>query len=131
MTYCFYLLRNSVKKDNYERLIHNLLRKAIVVDHSKRPCEHNFIPDTKDQTYVVFIKMNAPKDYSTWLAVAKCFKIWDLDPRGYHNSMWRFFYKGNHVLVVGVPNSPYSSFKPSHVTPIYLEDKKIDVNRLK
>ncbi|CAG2114436.1 unnamed protein product, partial [Medioppia subpectinata] len=122
---------DSVKKDNYERQIHGLLRRAIVVDHSKSPCEHNFIPDTKGQIYVVFIKMVAPKDYSTWLSVAKCFKIWDLDPRGYHNSMWRFFYKQNQVLVVGVPNSPYSSFKPSHVTPIYLEDKKIDVNRLK
>ncbi|XP_054162791.1 protein O-linked-mannose beta-1,2-N-acetylglucosaminyltransferase 1-like isoform X2 [Oppia nitens] len=122
---------DSVKKDNYERLIHNLLRKAIVVDHSKSPCEQSFIPNTRGQTYVVFIRMITPKDYATWLAVAKCFKIWDLDPRGYHNSMWRFFYKQNQILVVGVPNSPYSSFKPSHVTPIYLEDKKIDVNRLK
>jgi len=79
----------------------------------------------------MFIKMNGARDYSTWLQVAKCFKIWDLDPRGYHKSLWRFFMKGNQLLVVGVPHSPYSSFKPSHVTPIYLEDRKIDLNRLK
>ncbi len=120
-----------VKKDNYERSIHELLQKAIVVDHSKSPCEENFIPETRDEVYVMFIKMNSARDYSTWLQVAKCFKIWDLDPRGYHKSLWRFFMKGNQLLVVGVPHSPYSSFKPSHVTPIYLEDRKIDLNRLK
>ncbi len=121
----------SVKKENYERLIHDLLRKAIVVDHSKSPCEENFIPSTRGEVYVVFIKMNGARDYSTWLQIAKCFKIWDLDPRGYHKSMWRFFIKSNQILVVGVPNSPYSSFKPSRVTPIYLDDQNvIDENRL-
>ena len=89
-------------------MVHDLIRKAIVVDHSKSPREPDFIPDTKGQTYVVYIKMSGPKDYTTWLSLAKCFKIWDLDPRGYHKSMWRFFFKGNHILVVGVPYSPYS-----------------------
>lgn len=98
----------SVTKDNYEKSIYHLLRQAIVLDHSKSPCEESFIPDTKGQVYVLFIKMNSAKDYSTWLQVAKCFKIWDLDARGYHKSMWRFFMKGNHLLVVGVPHSPYS-----------------------
>lgn len=98
----------SVKRNNYEQTIHNLLRKATVLDHSISPCEENFIPNTKGQVYVMYIKMNSQRDYSTWLQVAKCFKIWDLDARGYHKSMWRFFLKGNQILVVGVPNSPYS-----------------------
>ena len=112
-------------------MVHDLIRKAIVVDHSKSPCEPNFIPDTKGQTYVVFIKMSGSKDYTTWLSVAKCFKTWDLDPRGYHKSMWRFFFKGNHILVIGVPHSPYSAFKPTRLTPIYLDEENVvDENRL-
>ncbi|XP_064477377.1 protein O-linked-mannose beta-1,2-N-acetylglucosaminyltransferase 1-like isoform X1 [Ornithodoros turicata] len=148
---------DSVKKDKYEEVIHNLLRKAIVLDHSKSPCEENFVPDTKGEVYVMFIKMNGLRDFSTWLQIAKvrsegekkylvkhyntrllvilhdlqCFKIWDLDSRGYHKSMWRFFMKGSQLLVVGVPNSPYSSFKPAKVTPIYLEGQKIDKDRIR
>ncbi|GIZ02489.1 protein O-linked-mannose beta-1,2-N-acetylglucosaminyltransferase 1 [Caerostris extrusa] len=122
---------NTQPSDNYEEVIHDLLRKAVVLDHSKSPCEENFIPDTKGEVYVMFIKMNGPRDFTTWLQIAKCFKIWDLDARGYHKSMWRLFMKGNHLLVVGVPNSSYSSFKPARVTPIYLEDQKIDKDRLR
>jgi len=38
----------------------------------------------------------------------QCFKIWDLDVRGYHKSMWRLHMKGNEMLVIGVPNSEYA-----------------------
>jgi len=84
---------------------------------------------------IMFIKMEEPKDFVTWLQVAKvcienmyllfieakfgtvilillllfqCFKIWDLDARGYHKSMWRMRMKGSEMLVIGVPNSEYS-----------------------
>lgn len=97
-----------MKKNNYERVVEDLLQHAVVLDHSKSPCEENFIPDTRDLIYVMFIKMDSGRDYTTWLQVAKCFKIWDLDARGFHKSMWRFFMKGNQLLVVGVPHSPYS-----------------------
>jgi hypothetical protein len=82
--------------------------------------------------------MEEPKDFVTWLQVAKvcfrnfrgvrerrikigffifllillfpfqCFKIWDLDARGYHKSMWRMRMKGSEMLVIGVPNSEYA-----------------------
>jgi beta-1,2-N-acetylglucosaminyltransferase len=48
------------------------------------------------------------KDYQTWLQVAKCFHIWDLDARGFHRGMWRMNYKGTPLFVVGVPFSEYS-----------------------
>lgn len=144
-----YCLVSSVKRENYEKAIHDLLSKAILLDHSKSPCEEDFIPNTKGKVYVMFVKMDNHQDYESWLQIAKCFKIWDLDARGYHKSMWRFFLKSNHVLVVGVPNSPYSwvflpdfminasgiaklrdflsyffrAFKPAKVTPIFMEDK--------
>ena len=41
---------------------------------------------------VLFIKMTRDSDYETWLQIAKCWKLWDLDVRGYHkgwvNSSW-------------------------------------------
>ena len=37
----------------------------------------------------------------------QCLHLWDLDPRGFHNGLWRFWLKHNHILVMG---SPYSSY---------------------
>ncbi|KAI5614606.1 protein O-linked-mannose beta-1,2-N-acetylglucosaminyltransferase 1, partial [Silurus asotus] len=132
---------NGLKKDAYEVEIQNLLREpckkydvyhtelsalyccreAEVLDHSKNPCEDSFIPDTEGKTYVMFIKMEQETDTSTWTELAKCLHVWDLDVRGYHRGLWRHFRKKNHVLVVAVPISPYSTRKPAHVTPIHLE----------
>lgn len=113
---------DSLKKDAYDKEIRRLLQMAKVLDHSKSPCEDKFIPEaSKDgapDVYVMYIKQE--NNFSTWLQIAKCFKIWDLDGRGFHKSLWRLFINGNHLLVVGVPNSPYSSFKPAKVTPIFI-----------
>ena len=32
----------------------------------------------------MYISKNSRTDYDTWMAVAKCFKLWDLDVRGFH-----------------------------------------------
>ena len=34
-------------KDNYEVLVDTAIQSATVLDHSKSPCEENFIPDTQ------------------------------------------------------------------------------------
>ncbi|XP_066996973.1 protein O-linked-mannose beta-1,2-N-acetylglucosaminyltransferase 1 [Anabrus simplex] len=115
---------DSVKKNNYEELIISMIKRGNILDHSKSPCEENFIPERKGEVNVMFIKMEEPKDFVTWLQVAKCFKIWDLDARGYHKSMWRMHMKGSEMLVIGVPNSEYAKYKPSNITPIYLEPQK-------
>uniref|UniRef100_K7FYZ4 Protein O-linked-mannose beta-1,2-N-acetylglucosaminyltransferase n=1 Tax=Pelodiscus sinensis TaxID=13735 RepID=K7FYZ4_PELSI len=111
----------GLKKDAYEIEIHRLLGEAAVLDHSKNPCEDSFLPDTEGKTYVMYIRMEREADFTTWTQLAKCLHIWDLDVRGNHKGLWRLFRKKNHVLVVGVPASPYSSKKPSGVTPIYME----------
>uniref|UniRef100_A0A8C8RC34 Protein O-linked-mannose beta-1,2-N-acetylglucosaminyltransferase n=1 Tax=Pelusios castaneus TaxID=367368 RepID=A0A8C8RC34_9SAUR len=98
----------SLKKDAYEIEIHRLLGEAAVLDHSKNPCEDSFLPDTEGKTYVMFIQMEQEADFTTWTQLAKCLHIWDLDVRGNHRGLWRLFRKKNHVLVVGVPASPYS-----------------------
>ncbi|NWQ83348.1 PMGT1 acetylglucosaminyltransferase, partial [Columbina picui] len=112
---------NSLRKDAYETEIHRLLGEAEVLDHSKSPCEDSFVPDTEGKVYVMFIRMEQEADFTTWTQLAKCLHIWDLDVRGNHKGLWRLFRKKNHFLVVGVPASPYSSKKPSSVTPIYME----------
>ncbi|CAN9500824.1 unnamed protein product [Ophioblennius macclurei] len=111
----------SLKKDEYEGVISNLLRSAEVLDHSKNPCEDSFIPDLEGKTFVMFIRMESESDTGTWTQLAKCLHTWDLDLRGNHRGLWRLFRKKNHVLVVAVPVSPYSSTKPAGVTPIHLE----------
>lgn len=122
---------DTVIKDNYEELLVQMLLRGSVVDHSKSPCEDDFIPDKPESdVLLMFIKMEEPKDFVTWLQVAKCFKIWDLDPRGYHKSMWRMRMKGSELLVIGVPQSEYSQFKPANITPIYLEPPRKTKSKL-
>jgi hypothetical protein len=36
-----------LKKSNYEELIMDMIKRGLVLDHSKSPCEENFIPDKK------------------------------------------------------------------------------------
>ncbi|PNF22999.1 hypothetical protein B7P43_G10384 [Cryptotermes secundus] len=97
-----------INKSNCEELIVDMFKRSLVLDHSKSQCEENFIPGKKGEIIIMFIKMEGPKDFVTWLQVAKCFKIWDPDVRGYHKSMWRLHMKGSEMLVIGVPNSEYS-----------------------
>lgn len=48
------------------------MKKAIVLDHSKSPCDEDIVPDSLSGTPILlFIKMDHLKDFSTWLQVAK------------------------------------------------------------
>jgi hypothetical protein len=44
-----------VKKNNYEDLIVDMIKRGVVLDHSKSPCEENFIPDKKVTTVMLDI----------------------------------------------------------------------------
>ncbi|XP_074640445.1 protein O-linked-mannose beta-1,2-N-acetylglucosaminyltransferase 1-like [Tubulanus polymorphus] len=114
----------SMRKDKYEDVISGLLKEAVVLNHDVSPCDDSFIPDTKDKTYVMFIQMLNPKDYTTWKLLAKCLRLWDLDVRGFHKNLWRFYLKGNPILVVGAPASPYSKYMPKTITPVVLKEIK-------
>ena len=95
------------------------------LDHSQNPCtSEEFVPDEKAKNFIFYIKMDHPTDWVTWKGLAKCLKIWDLDVRGFHKSMWRLWIKGNHVMIVGCPASPYCSHKPAEVTPIFIPKKE-------
>ena len=67
---------------------------------------------------ILYITMKDAKDFEVWKFVAKCLKVWDLDVRGFHKSMWRLFIKGHQFLVVGNPASPYSKSKPLDIVPL-------------
>ncbi|XP_046639042.1 protein O-linked-mannose beta-1,2-N-acetylglucosaminyltransferase 1-like [Daphnia pulicaria] len=110
----------NMKAANYERVVHTAVRNATVLDHNISPCEESFIPNVSGETFVLYMKMEHARDTVTWLQIAKCFKIWDLDARGSHKGLWRFFIKNNSIMVVGFPFSPYSKFKPAPVIPIEL-----------
>lgn len=45
----------SVKKNNYEDLIVDMIKRGLVLDHSKSPCEENFIGDKKVTAVVLDI----------------------------------------------------------------------------
>jgi beta-1,2-N-acetylglucosaminyltransferase len=76
---------------------------------------------------VLYIRMNGRKDYTRWLVLAKCLRVWDLDARGYHRGMWRFTFKNRntHLFVVGVPFSDYSKYIPRHISPVYLDKSSL------
>ncbi|XP_077450749.1 protein O-linked-mannose beta-1,2-N-acetylglucosaminyltransferase 1 isoform X2 [Stigmatopora argus] len=99
---------DSLKKENYEVELQNLLREAELLDHTKNPCDDSILPDSEGKVYVMYIKMEVESDTSTWTELAKCLHVWDLDVRGNHKGLWRLFKKKNHMLVVAVPISPYS-----------------------
>ncbi|KAJ7354813.1 hypothetical protein OS493_029819 [Desmophyllum pertusum] len=109
-------------KDNYEKEIERLLRGAEILDHSITPCTNpkDFVPFTNDKIYAFFIRMDNSYDFTSWYNVASCLKIWDLDPRGYHKSVWRLWLNGNHVLIVGCPASPHCIHKSNSLRPIYI-----------
>ena len=71
----------------------------------------------------MYMKQNQEGDYETWNNLAKCYKLWDLDVRGFHKQMWRFWLKENRVIVIGT-SSPYAKYKPENVNPIYIPKKE-------
>lgn len=93
--------------------------------HSKNIYKNNStsVVHQADKTllyHVIYIEMIDKQDFGNWLKLARCWRIWDLDARGQHNSMWRIFLGGKPYLIVGAPASPYAKFKPANLEPIKL-----------
>lgn len=56
---CFYIVVllqnvNDLKKVDYENLLHKLIRKSQLVNHTKSPCEYDFVPSNVSQQYVAY-----------------------------------------------------------------------------
>lgn len=110
--------REKLTKDGYEKEIKWLIESSKVLDHKKNPCSNeDFIPNTKGEKYVVYIKND--KNDETWLNVASCFRLSSTAPQSSHNKLWRFWSKENMVFVIS-SDSPYFSYKANDVSPIYI-----------
>ena len=103
-----------------------VFREAKLLNHAKNPCSHlkDFVPDTEGKMYLFYLRMDTKTDFTTWSNVARCFRMWDLDARGFHKSTWRFWIKKNHIVAVGCPASEYCKNKPQELEPIYLPNKE-------
>ncbi len=115
MFYYNTIFRFSLKSDSYESLLHGLIASATPVSTAHSPCSARFrVPrhphrgGNPDRANVLYIRMLDSKDFATWLQVAKCLRVWDLDARGFHRGMWRMSYRGAQLFVVGVPHSDYA-----------------------
>ena len=102
-----------------------------MLNNSKKQCaDKDFIPNTKDMTYVIYFHLGKETEqdteeqsnarFGTWESLATCFKIWDMDPRDFHFGLMRIWLKDNHIILIGVPESPYSIYKPNNVEPIHI-----------
>ena len=91
----------------------NIIRQRMRKQESHVHRTNSFV--STRTSFVIYIQMAHSRDFESWLALAKCLKIWDLDPRGYHKGVWRLHFDGFPLIVVGSPHSPFSVFKPSHV----------------
>jgi beta-1,2-N-acetylglucosaminyltransferase len=101
---------SSLQQQAYEQQIHKLLQSARVLDHSRSPCDTDFIGDSlpEDSVLVLYIRCTGSRDFAAWLHIARCLNLWDIDARGQHRFLWRLAIKRRQLLVVGVPQSPYS-----------------------
>ena len=100
----------SLRSESYEKSLRYELGQANVLKNSEEsPCEEKFWPKSNGNTgNILFISMSHSKDFTSWLALAKCLRVWDLDARGYHKGLWRLHYNQTPLFIVGVPFSPYS-----------------------
>ncbi|CAM9255842.1 unnamed protein product, partial [Lampetra fluviatilis] len=100
-----------LKQEAYEEEIHRLLKCARVCDHDVDPCSDKFLAEEEgagsSRPFVLYISMESESHWETWRQLAKCWGIWDLDLRGLHRGMWRLHHSTRHLMVVGVPHSPY------------------------
>ena len=97
----------SLYSDAYESLLESELGQASVVTSRKLFCDPDYFPIT-DQASIMYISMNHSTDFSSWMGLAKCLHIWDLDARGYHQGLWRMHFNQLPLYIIGVPFSPYS-----------------------
>lgn len=67
----------------YDQMLENLLRSTHALSSTK-PCSDGFMPSTHAMDYAFYIHQDSADDMTTWLALAKCWRLWDLDARGFH-----------------------------------------------
>jgi len=111
----------TLVQGEYEALLRYELGRGEVVNYS--PCEYQ-VQENSGTPRLLFIEMRHSKDFASWLTLAACLHIWDLDARGFHLGLWRLHINNSPLFVIGAPHSPYSVYKPEAVKPLRLRTKK-------
>lgn len=106
---------SSMTYANYRRSLYNVMPALRVppVKPSYRTCFDMF-PETADpeerkRPYLLAFTMKHAYDRAGIHNILTCLGLWDLDVRGDHQGMWRFFINGNPVIIVGMPFSEYGA----------------------
>lgn len=73
---------DRLTKIGYDDELAHLIEGATLITGD--PCQTSSIPSNHPSHHILYIKMRHGQDYDTWLALARCWKLWDLDVRGYH-----------------------------------------------
>ena len=98
----------------YEAHLMDQIKHARMVDgkanNNATSCDSVLPAGPTNHTYILFIVMESEQDVSAWEKVATCLNLWDLDVRGDHRGIWRFWYRGNPIIVLGSPYAELNSF---------------------
>jgi hypothetical protein len=70
----------------YDRRLAALIQHSEVFTAAQSPCDIKAFPSKAPTPQVVYIHMADKSDFSNWLYLATCWKIWDLDVRGNHKA---------------------------------------------
>jgi beta-1,2-N-acetylglucosaminyltransferase len=77
-----------METSRYEQHLHGLLAESVPIDTTRTDvCDFaSAIPKGQSQNHVIYMRQTQPHDYDTWSTLATCFKVWDLDARGFHKA---------------------------------------------
>ncbi|XP_037787988.1 uncharacterized protein LOC119583528 isoform X2 [Penaeus monodon] len=114
----------------YEREMKSLLARAEVVDTDQLD-DTNFTFSVKEGgVHVIYAYKETPEDDLAFRVLGDVLGIWNRDDRDAHHHTWRLHYKGATLLVVGVPFSPYSSYRRRGMSVFgVLPESKADLER--
>eukprot|EP00047_Mylnosiga_fluctuans_P014350 m.37711 g.37711 ORF g.37711 m.37711 type:complete len:626 (-) comp5460_c0_seq2:386-2263(-) len=112
----------DMEAEAYDALLERLVQTAVPVDHEASPCVLPELPARSTDTHILFIQMAKADDWRPWMALATCWKLWDLDARGFHKNVWRMHINGTPLMVVG-STSPFYKFRPKHVDAVAVPTK--------
>ncbi|XP_042883723.1 protein O-linked-mannose beta-1,2-N-acetylglucosaminyltransferase 1-like [Penaeus japonicus] len=114
--------------ESYDRMLKELISRAKHLQGaSTNPCQANFLPLNATTSHVLWFKMNEPADNYTFTGIIKCLKLWDLDTRGEHKSVWRIKVHGTPLLLVGWPFSPFTVLKPKEISILQRYDPNVEL----
>ncbi|XP_064116303.1 protein O-linked-mannose beta-1,2-N-acetylglucosaminyltransferase 1-like [Macrobrachium nipponense] len=103
--------------DSYEKRVTQQLQKAVPL--TREPCAPGFLMPSDFEfatDYVFYFYMDSLSEAPEWTILAECVGAWPYSTQGMHRGSVELpQHGGGSLWLVGVPFSPYSSLKPSHV----------------